>query len=258
MTQLATALERRIPLDAIRNFRDLGGYETRDGASVRWRTVFRTSTLAEATPGDVERLLDLNLGLVLDLRSEEEIASNGISPLHRHGVEHRHAPYRRHLRRDGEGVTGAFLRDHAGRGLDYLRGIEDALPAIRSVFVAIAEAEPGQAVVFNCEGGRDRTGVTAGLLLRTLGVPDETIVEDYALTMEYITGWRDITDPELAEMSAKRGFEITRDMLETRPETMDALLRGIDEYYGCTAELLAVGCIDEALTERLRERLLER
>ena len=59
-------------------------------------------------------------------------------------------------------------------------------------------------------------------------------------------------------MSAKRGFEITRDMLETRPETMDALLRGIDEYYGCTAELLAVGCIDEALTERLRERLLER
>ena len=257
MVQLATTLERRILLSGVRNFRDLGGYVTRDGSTVRWRTVFRTSTLSDATPLDIERLLDLNVGLVLDLRSAEEIERNGISPLHDHGVEHRHAPYRRHLRRTGEGVTGAFLRDHAGRGLDYLRGIEDALPAIRAVFVAIAEAQPGRAVAFNCEGGRDRTGVTAGLLLRALGVPDETIVADYTLTREYITGWRDITDEELAARSASQGFEITRDMLETRPETMEAFLRGIDEYYGCTAEMLAVGGIDEALIERLRERLIE-
>ena len=258
MTQLATARERRIELSAVRNFRDLGGYETSDGARVRWRTVFRSSTLSEATPEDVERLLDLNLGLVLDLRSEQEIALNGISPLHEHGVEHRHVPYRRHLRTAGQGVTGSFMRDHAGRSLDYLRGIEDALPAIRGVFVAIAEAEPGQAVAFNCEGGRDRTGVTAALLLRVLGVPDETIVEDYALTREYLTHWRDVTDEELAALSAEQGVAITRNMLETRPDTMEALLGGIDAYYGCTRELLAVGGIDEALIGRLRERLLER
>ena len=258
MTQLATALERRIELSAVRNFRDLGGYETSDGARVRWRTVFRSSTLSEATPEDVERLLDLNVGLVLDLRSEQEIALNGISPLHEHGVEHRHVPYRRRLRTAGQGVTGSFMRDHAGRSLDYLRGIEDALPAIRGVFVAIAEAEPGQAVAFNCEGGRDRTGVTATLLLRVLGVPDETIVEDYALTREYLTHWRDVTDEELAALSAEQGVAITRNMLETRPDTMEALLGGIDAYYGCTRELLAVGGIDEALIGRLRERLLER
>ena len=216
MTQVATALERRIELSAVRNFRDLGGYDTSDGASVRWRTVFRSSTLSEATPEDVERLLDLNVGLVLDLRSEQEIALNGISPLHEQGVEHRHVPYRRRLRTAGQGVTGSFMRDHAGRSLDYLRGIEDALPAIRGVFVAIAEAEPGQAVAFNGEGGRDRTGVTAALLLRVLGVPDETIVEDYALTREYLTHWRDVTDEELAALSAEQGAEITRNMLETR------------------------------------------
>ena len=258
MTQLATALERRIELSAVRNFRDLGGYETSDGASVRWRTVFRSSTLSEATPEDVERLLDLNVGLVLDLRSEQEIALNGISPLHEQGVEHRHVPYRRRLRTAGQGVTGSFMRDHAGRGLDYLRGIEDALPAIRGVFVAIAEAEPGQAVAFDCEGGRDRTGVTAALLLRVLGVPDETIVEDYALTRESLTHWRDITDEELAAPSAEQGVGITRHMLETRPDTLEALLGGIDAYYGCTRELLVVGGIDEALIGRLRERLLER
>ena len=257
MTQLATTLERRIELSAVQNFRDLGGYETSDGASVRWRTVFRSSTLSEATPEDVERLLGLNVGLVLDLRSEQEIARNGISPLHEHGVEHRHVPCRRRLRTAGQGVTGSFMRHHAGRGLDYLRGIEDALPAIRGVFVAIAEAEPGQAVAFNCEGGRDRTGVTAALLLRVLGVPDETIVEDYALTREYLTRWREISDEELAALGAEQGVEIKRDMLATRPDTMEALLGGIDAYYGCMDELLAEGGIDAALIARLRERLLE-
>ncbi|MCY4454704.1 MAG: tyrosine-protein phosphatase, partial [Chloroflexi bacterium] len=71
MVQLATTLERRILLSGVRNFRDLGGYVTRDGSTVRWRTVFRTSTLSDATPLDIERLLDLNVGLVLDLRSAE-------------------------------------------------------------------------------------------------------------------------------------------------------------------------------------------
>ena len=44
----------------------------------------------------------------------------------------------------------------------------------------------------------------------------------------------------------------------TRPDTIEALPGGIDAYYGCTRELLAVGGIDDALIGRLRERLLER
>lgn len=246
MTTPATNIERRIELERVQNFRDLGGYETSDGARVRWRTVFRSSSLSEATPGDVQRLRDLGLSLVLDLRSDEELERTGISALHDHGVEHRHVPYGR--------VT---MRERAGPGLDYLRGIEGAVPAIGTVFGAIAEAAEGQAVAFNCEGGKDRTGVTSALLLRALGVPDETIVGDYALTREYLTLWRDLSDEALAKRGEQYGTELTREMLDAAPETMQSLLSGIDERYGSTEALLALGGVDEPLIARLRERLLE-
>ena len=254
MTTPATTLERRIELERVQNFRDLGGYETSDGARVRWRTVFRSSSLSEATPGDVQRLRDLGLSLVLDLRSDEELERTGISALHDHGVEHRHVPYRRNLRTSAERLA---MRSRTGPDLDYLSGIEDSIPAIGRVFAAIADAGEGLAVAFNCEGGKDRTGVTAALLLRTLGVPDETIVEDYVLTREYLTMWRDLSDEELEERGKQWDIELTRAMLDAAPRTMESLLRGIDARYGSTAPLLALGGVDEPLIARLRERLLE-
>ncbi len=246
MTNQAENSERRIPLERVQNFRDLGGYEAGDGSRVRWRTVFRSSTLSVATPSDVQRLLDLDLALVLDLRSNDEIERTGISALHERGVAHRHVPYRGNLVAPSR------------QSLDYLQSIEESLPTVHAVFAAIAEVAEGQAVAFNCEGGKDRTGVTAALLLRALGVADATIVEDYALTREYLALWRDLSDEQIAARSEQYGFELTRAMLDAAPETMEALLRGIDERFGSTAALLALGGIDSTLIERLRERLLQR
>lgn len=247
MTDPPSAPARRIELERVRNFRDVGGYETSEGARVRWRTVFRSSTLSEATPADVQRLLDLDLALVLDLRTNAELERTGVSPLHEHGVEHRHVPYGR--------VT---MRDPTGPGLDYLQGVEDAVAAIGKVFAAIAEADESRTVAFNCEGGKDRTGVTSALLLRLLGVPDETIVEDYALTREYLTMWRDLSDEQIAERGKTWGTDLTREMLDAAPETMQSLLSGIDARFGSTEALLALGGVDERLIARLHERLLER
>ena len=255
MTNPSASFERRIEFERVRNFRDLGGYETDDGARLRWRTVYRSSTLSEATPADVQRLLDLDLALVLDLRSDDEIERSGISPLHEHGVEHRHVPYRRRL---DPSAARLAMRDRSGTGLDYLQGLEACMPAVGEVFAAIAELEAGPAIAFNCEAGKDRTGVTAALLLRVLGVPDETIVADYVLTREYLTMWRDLSDEQIAAWGERWGLELTRAMIDSTPDTMEALLRGIDERFGSTAALLALGGVDSTLIERLRERLLER
>ncbi|MYA18943.1 MAG: tyrosine-protein phosphatase [Chloroflexi bacterium] len=246
MSDPPEGFERRIEFERVTNFRDLGGYETREGQRVRWRSVFRSSTLSQATPADVQRLLGLDLALVLDLRTNDELERSGISALHEHGVEHRHVPY---------GVVS--MRDRAGPGLDYLRGIDQAVLAIGTIFAAIAGADEDRAVAFNCEGGKDRTGVTSALLLRTLGVPDETIVEDYALTREYLTLWRDLSDEQVVRRGEQWGTELTREMLDAAPATMQSLLRGIDDRFGSTEALLALGGVDEPLIARLRERLLE-
>lgn len=52
---------RHIQLEGEPNFRDLGGYQTTDGRTVKWRQVFRTGELGKLTDADVEKLEKLEL-----------------------------------------------------------------------------------------------------------------------------------------------------------------------------------------------------
>src|SRR5512134_2861685 len=75
-------MNRTIDLTGCLNFRDLGGYPTVDGRTVRWRQVFRSDALHHLTPQDVARLRDeLSLGEIIDLRSSAELQSEGRGPL---------------------------------------------------------------------------------------------------------------------------------------------------------------------------------
>jgi hypothetical protein len=167
-------MERHIQLEGGRNFRDLGGYLTQDSQRVRWRRVFRSGLLSDISATDTQVLLDLDISTVIDLRTDSELNEKGPSPLHSHGVEYRHASFIQTLpsqRTDEEAPT------IVERGsLNYLRGLERGGPAIISVLTALVESEPGTSLVFNCTAGKDRTGIVAAILLRVLGVPDETIV----------------------------------------------------------------------------------
>lgn len=62
----------------------------------------------------------------------------------------------------------------------YLEVAEDGVEEIAAALRLVAEARDG--LVFHCASGKDRTGQLAALVLALLGVPDETIVEDYTLT----------------------------------------------------------------------------
>ena len=71
-------MKRRIELEGCYNFRDLGGYPTADGRSVRWRQLFRSDALHHLTRRDVERLTgEFGIGHVVDLRSNQELRTEG-------------------------------------------------------------------------------------------------------------------------------------------------------------------------------------
>ena len=53
---------RVVPLFAVHNFRDLGGYPTVDGQETRWRTLFRADGLYRLTPDDTQSVVDLGGG----------------------------------------------------------------------------------------------------------------------------------------------------------------------------------------------------
>ena len=51
---------RLIRLDAVHNFRDMGGYPTADGRTTRWRTLFRVTGCTDL-PTRIWRLSELSV-----------------------------------------------------------------------------------------------------------------------------------------------------------------------------------------------------
>jgi hypothetical protein len=60
-------------ISSIKNLRDIGGYLTEDGKSVRWGRIYRGASLANLTPEDGAAILRMGLKTVCDLRTLEEV-----------------------------------------------------------------------------------------------------------------------------------------------------------------------------------------
>lgn len=244
---MSLVYERRVSLEGSHNFRDLGGYESMDGRVIRWRRIFRSDALHRLTPGDIAHVRDeIGLVSVFDLRSEYELEHDGLGSLYEHTARHRHTPFHR-----GD-VRQQVTEIPDDLGPLYLRMLEEARPSIVEVFNALAEADSYPAV-YHCTAGKDRTGVMTALILRALGVDDESIIADYVLSSEYIT-------PHL-EARLKSGDmaqypNIKPSMLRAEAGTMAATLAVIDEQFGPGTALLQEYGIGRAQIERLQDQLL--
>ena len=71
---LDDTLPHVVPLKGGSNFRDLGGYRTADGRTVRRRAVFRSAHLGTLTDEDRAALSKLGVRTIVDLRGVSEAA----------------------------------------------------------------------------------------------------------------------------------------------------------------------------------------
>ena len=172
------------------NFRDLGGYRTADGRTVRRGSVFRSAHLGGLTDADRLAIGRLGVRTVVDLRGVEEAAE---TPHRVEGLGCRIVGA--HIEPGvGEKIRGAladgsanpfvmmgFLTDHYR---DYPRR---CAPGFRTLFSTLSD-DDHRPLVFHCTAGKDRTGFASALLLTLLGVPWETVMEDYLRTNDLWTG----------------------------------------------------------------------
>ncbi len=244
------AVERSIDLDGCVNFRDLGGYPTAEGARLRWRLLFRSDALHALSRADVLRLRDdLALSDIVDLRSTFELNAEGRGPLGEEPIEFHHNPL-------FDGDPGAGDRRAAvemSLGDRYVGMLEMAQAKITNVVRILANASGG--VVYHCAAGKDRTGVISAVLLGVLGVPDELIVADYALSGERI-------DEIIARVMSMKGYqdtlhEMPEDTLHAHPESMEKVLSQVARKWGSMADYLRDGGLDEADLARLRAKCLD-
>ncbi len=80
--------------------------------------------------------------------------------------------------------------------------------------------------MFHCSAGKDRTGVLSALFLAFLGVPDELIVEDYALSAAAMAGLFERIKADYPDaLEAVERYAPT--VLHVVPETMEAFLASL-------------------------------
>jgi protein-tyrosine phosphatase len=241
--------ERRIVLDGAVNFRDLGGYVVASGDSVtRWRTVFRADGLGELTEGDFAVLRDLGIRTVIDLRAAYEL-ERGQFDVVAHPVAYHHFPFI-----DSIPDPEEFDRRPDLLEAQYLEMLDNAGDEIRSALEVLAGPDALPAV-FHCTAGKDRTGLLSALLLSLLGVPEETVVADYALSQEAMERLKEKIVRKYPESETL--LSNIEGVFSAEPAKMRTLMSYLHEHYGSVEEYVAgIGAGSDVVAE-LRATLLE-
>jgi protein-tyrosine phosphatase len=244
-------VERSIDLEGCLNFRDLGGYPVAKGGMLSWRRIYRSDGLHLLTASDVARIRDeLRITDLIDLRSTGELLADGRGLLEEEPVAFHHVPLF-----DGDATQAKASSEVSEMTLAdrYLALAEIAKSAIARVVEVVAGASGG--AVYHCAAGKDRTGVISAILLSALGVRDEVIVADYALTQQNL-------DAIVARLHESEGYramfaELPPDTLHAEPETMVALLGGLAERYGgAVGYLESAGVSSDALAALARKTVV--
>lgn len=265
------ATERHIELDGQSNFRDVGGYETADGRSIKWGVVYRSGELHKLSDTDVEKLDSLGIKAVANFLTEREIKSRGHDRLP-DGVREIPLP----MEAGNMGDLAAVVSEARGTG-DFSKVPAEFNPEIHRLLITEARdyyarllrelADPAnRPMVYHCSHGVHRTGTATAILLSALGVPWETVREDYLLSNKYrheeinrrinelqlLAADTLLVEPEQVDMTNIKAFYILQ------PEYIDASLDEAVKKYGSMENYIRQGLgITDTELANLREQLLE-
>ena len=236
--------ERLVALEAVHNFRDLGGYETADGRTTLWRTLYRADGLYRLTPADVAALEPLGLRTVIDLRSAPELDERGRFPVDAHPVVFHHLPIVDKTWAHGDAPE--YERDEDFLIWAYQDMLTVGAPRFAKAFEVLA-APGALPAVFHCAAGKDRTGLLAAMLLGSLGVSHSDIVADYALTVEGMERFREWAAREWPEWT-ERMATVPPAYTAALPEAMSHILDELRAEHGTIrAYVRSIGVTDGTL-----------
>ena len=253
----ATPAGSLIALEGTLNLRDLGGWPTASGEHVVARsTLYRSDRLSDLSPADHDVLDALGIVTVIDLRYEAEAAQhpsvlwsgveNHVSiPMGGEFADQR-SFIERALDGDFDDISDADI------GESYIEFLTDHATEFGTAIDTLADGGPA---LFHCTAGKDRTGLLAMLMLRTVGVDDATVLHDFTLSNEYRAERR---MAQLEPIFTERGLDIEnfRPALSAPGPALHTAMTWIDETHGSTATYLVESCGMADPVERLGRRLL--
>ncbi len=253
--------ERGLRLATVPNLRDVGGYRTADGRWVRMGVVYRSDQLDRLDDRDLARLAALDLGTVADLRTQTE----------RDREPDRMPPGADHVvldvAADAAGSIGGDMRRTmsmiaAGRGVEMLTNANRDFvvqPSARSAYTGLLEriATQDRPLLYHCTAGKDRTGWASAVLLSLLGVPRETVMQDYLASNDYLADKNRAILAAVGKSGARMDPGYLEAVLTVRASFIDAAFTEVERRHGSMEAYArdALG-LDAEMLQRLRERML--
>lgn len=216
--QNVTEEAQTLNMSTISNARELGGYQTRDGKTVREGVLLRTGALTDASQEELDSLINnYNLAAIIDMRASYELAEDpepavdGVAQYNFKIMDEQMMARRAAAIQDVltdpnvdpvKRMTAILEADVISDQMyvEFLQG-ETGKTGFRDFFRVLLETPEGNAVLWHCTNGKDRTGVAAMLLLGVLNVDEEIIMEDFLLTNVFF-------EAEISAMRQKLGAYI--------------------------------------------------
>lgn len=256
---------RVLDLGGVHNFRDCGGYPVSGGGRLRRAVLWRSGQHHGATDSDLEKIADLGLASVFDLRTSKERTSHpcrrpqgfdaqvffGDDPAQRHAPHIAAAQTAR--QRTPEGTRESLVRNYGGMCF------RPELQSMIRRYIATAAQGGGPSLV-NCMAGKDRTGIAVAMLHLAVGVHRDDVMEDYLLT-------NTAGDPEariaagamtVRAITGELDEAVVRVLMGVEPEYLEAAYVAVEERHGSIDAYLeeALG-VDAAMRDKLRAALVE-
>lgn len=207
----------------VRNARDLGGWKTKDGKTVKYRMIYRGGRLQASTLTSKRGKDDLNaqgIKAQLDLRGKSDVLSAAATDYMDFCAPVIEEGYTQMLRDDGAKVKECF----------------------EFVAKCVKENKP---VYYHCSLGRDRTGTLSMILLGVLGVNEGDISKEYELTQFAPHGWA-TSEGESSKMTRRVDYKgaanyIWENFAKKTDGTYDEFSVGMEKY------LLSIGVSQETI-----------
>ncbi|MBC6308776.1 tyrosine-protein phosphatase [Listeria sp. FSL L7-1582] len=237
----------QIKLDGAVNIRDLGGYKTTDGKTIKPHKLIRAAELANLSKNDIKKLTSTyGLAEIIDFRTDSEVKAKP-DPVIKN-VDYLHDS----IMKDNGSSTSA--QDMIA-SLAKMDNPEQFLINANKSFVTDQQSIDGYklffqellankngSVLWHCTAGKDRTGFGTALVLAALGVNQKTIMNDYLLSNKYREAENQKTLDALAKQTDNpKVLAGMKAVLDVRPAYLNAAFDEINAKYGSTDAFLEKG-----------------
>lgn len=247
------------------NFRDLGGMAAAGGKVSAPRRLLRSGDLSNVTEADIKRLKEeYSLSKIADLRTKNERLTSPDCEI----------PDTRYFTMDFFPEEAEDKSTGSREQLKQMQSAEQIHKKMEELYASfitdinvrkqlyqflqmLLETESG-AILFHCYAGKDRTGITAAVILTVLGVTKEDIMKDYLVTnilrknvnQVIIDSMIEAGQPQAVQEAVRAALSVEQVYLEKSYETAE-------REYGSFEKYISEGIgLEEEKWERLREMYL--